>query len=305
MSVTVFAPGSIGNVGPGFDVLGLAVDGIGDRVTIALDEHADTLDVRGRDAHLLPREPAKNAASIAAAAWMRAHGGERRFRMSVEKGLPFSGGMGGSAASSVAGALAAALALGDPAVPEEIMCAALEGEGAVAGRHLDNIAPAVLGGLTLVRSVDPLDVLALPAPAWWLALVTPDVRIETRAARALLPTAWERAGWVQQMANTAALVHAFATGDGALVGRSLDDGYAEPRRATLIPHFAAVKAAAMDKGALGCSISGAGPTVFAVAADREVAQRCAAAMQSAFAPVAAVTHVGAIAMQGARRVEEA
>jgi homoserine kinase len=299
---SAFAPGSIGNVGPGFDVLGLAVDGIGDRVTVELTRGESIVaDVSGRDAELVPREASRNCAAIAANAHLRPYG--FRAIVSIHKGLALAGGMGGSAASSVAGAYAAALALGQSPVIEEIITAALEGESAVAGRHLDNIAPSAVGGLALSRSTDPIDVVKLPVAAdWWVALVTPRVRIQTKDARALLPERLDRATWIQQMANTVGLAHAFATGDGALLRRSLDDLYAEPPRAALIPQFHAVKNAALDRGALGCSISGSGPTIFAIAEDRPSAAACAAAMQNAFGSIESVIHVGAIAKEGVRSV---
>lgn len=298
MKATAFAPGSIGNVGPGFDVLGLAVDGIGDRVTVELTQDESRIDdVTGIDADLVPRDSDRNCAAIAAAAVLRGSGWNAI--VTIHKGLPLAGGMGGSAASSVAGAFAAALALNRNT---DILAAALEGEAAVAGRHLDNIAPSVVGGLALSRSVDPIDVIKLPVAAnWWIALVTPRVRIQTKEARALLPNESTRAEWIQQMANTTALAHAFAIGDGALLRRALDDRYAEPRRASLIPHFYDVKNAALENGALGCSISGSGPTLFAIAEDEEAARVCAAAMQMAFAEVESTAHVGAIAKEGVRR----
>ena len=299
----VFAPGTIGNVGPGFDVLGLAVDGIGDTVTVALHDGPDVIEaVTGRDAERIPRETTRNSAAIAARAFLDTHGRrDARFRMSIEKGLTLSGGMGGSAASSVAGALAAARAIDQDASAAALMEAASAGESVVSGPHIDNIAASVLGGLTLVRSAKPIDVVKVPlAGPWWVALVTPEVRVETRAARALLPEEWARVEWVQQMANTAALVHGFATGDRDLVRRALQDGYAEPRRAALIPRFAEVKQAALAGGALGCSISGSGPTVFALAASSEAALRCAGAMEAALAGTPARTHVGRVADEGAR-----
>jgi homoserine kinase len=299
----VYAPGTIGNVGPGFDVLGLAVDGIGDTVTVALHDGPDVIEaVTGRDAERIPRETARNSAAIAARAFLDKHGKrDARFRMSIDKGLTLSGGMGGSAASSVAGALAAARAIDQDASAAALMDAAAAGESVVSGPHIDNIAASVLGGLTLVRSAKPIDVVKVPlAGQWWVALVTPEVRIETRAARALLPEEWARVEWVQQMANTAALVHGFTTGDRDLVRRALQDGYAEPRRAALIPRFAEVKQAALAGGALGCSISGSGPTVFALAASSEAALRCAGAMEAAFAGTPARTHVGRVADEGAR-----
>ncbi len=304
MSPTAFAPGSIGNVGPGFDVLGLAVDGIGDRVTVELTHDAPRIaGITGRDASLVPADPATNVCSIAAAAMLRMLGcANHNAVVSIEKGLPLSGGLGGSAASAVAGAFAAALALDAKPTNEQVITAALEAEATVAGRHLDNIAPAVLGGLTLVRSIDPIDVIALPVPAWSVVLVTPHVRVETKAARAILPLEWDRASWTQQMANTAALVHAFATADAALLRRALDDRYAEPRRAALIPHFHDVKRAAVLAGAYGCGISGSGPTVFAICGASE-ASTVAAAMQEAFAEIASNAHVAPIAKEGVRRDE--
>lgn len=308
MRATAFAPGSIGNVGPGFDVLGLAVDGIGDSVTVELTRGAARIaDITGRDAGLVPRDPDRNCAAIAAHAYLRPHG--YRAIVTIVKGLALAGGMGGSAASSVAGAFAAALALAgtraeaDPAPLDAVLAAALEGESAVAGRHLDNIAPSTVGGLALARSVDPIDVIRLTVAAdWWLALVTPRVRIQTRDARALLPGQSDRAEWIRQMANTAALVHAFAVADGELLRRALDDRYAEPRRAPLIPRFHDARGAALEAGAFGCSISGSGPTLFAVAPDESTARQCAAAMEHAFGDVSG-THVGGIAEQGVRQID--
>ncbi|HEX7149964.1 MAG TPA: homoserine kinase [Thermoanaerobaculia bacterium] len=310
MHGTAFAPGSIGNVGPGFDVLGLAVGGIGDTVTVELTKDAPSVAaVRGRDAELVPLDPARNCASIAAQAMLRGSGWNAV--ITVEKGLALAGGMGGSAASSVAGAYAAFVALQPKTENRKpttadlnaIIAAALEGESAVAGRHLDNIAPSVVGGLALSRSVDPIDVIALPVLAeWWVALVTPRVRVQTKDARALLPNECDRATWIQQMANTTAMAHAFAVGDGPLLRRALDDRYAEPRRAALIPHFYDVKNAALDAGAYGSSISGSGPTIFAIAEDERAARRCAEAMQRAFAEIESTIHAGPIEKKGARSV---
>ncbi|HEX3071404.1 MAG TPA: homoserine kinase [Thermoanaerobaculia bacterium] len=304
MSATAFAPGSIGNVGPGFDVLGLAIEGIGDRVTIELTDGDARVDsITGIDAALVPLDPQRNAAAIAAIAWLRAHGDSRNPIVTIDKGLPLSGGLGGSAASSVAGAFAAALAMGSETSPVELAAAALQGEMTVAGEHLDNIAPAILGGLALSRSVRPIDIIALTVAAdWRLALVTPDVRIQTKAAREVLPSTSGRAVWVQQMANTAGVVHAFATGDGELLRRALDDRYAEPRRAALIPHFNAVKRAALDAGAFACTISGSGPTLVAICADGDIAHRVTAAMQTAFEQVRSTARVSPIARQGVHAV---
>jgi homoserine kinase len=220
--------------------------------------------------------------------------------VSIHKALPLAGGLGGSAASSVGGAYAAALAAGLEPEPKAIMGAALDAEETVAGRHLDNIAPSLLGGLALVLSVDSFDVVSLPVPEdWAIALLTPRVRVATRAARAVLPELWDRNSWVQQMANTTALVHAFATADGDLVRRALNDLYAEPRRADFIPSFREVKAAAFEAGAFGCSISGSGPTIFAIVPASGV-EECAAAMKAAFDVIECDVHTAPMRSRGAR-----
>ena len=305
MSATAFAPGSVGNVGPGFDVLGLAVEGIGDRVTIELTTHDSQItEITGRDADLIPREPSRNSCAIAAIAWLRAHGSEANVIVSIDKGLALAGGMGGSAASAVAGAYAAALSAHcAPPSALSIITAALEAESLVAGRHLDNIAASVLGGLTISRSIDPIDAVSVKVAApWWVALVTPDVRIETKAARAILPEEWPRSMWVQQMANTVALAHAFASGDGELLARSLDDRYAEPLRANLIPHCREVKRAAVLAGAFACGISGSGPTMFAICENESIARAACAAMQNAFGELRSAAYAGPIANEGVRAV---
>lgn len=302
MSTKVFAPGSIGNVGPGFDILGLAVDQIGDTVTLELIDGDDPpVVVRGRDAAIVPVDPAQNVVNIAAHAMLRLLGRDQGVAVSIDKGLPVAGGLGGSAASSVAGAYAAALATGVEPAPTLTIEAALAGEAHASGRHLDNIAPITMGGLVLSRLAQPIDVIKLPIlDDWHVALVTPHVRVETKAARAILPMDWPRSEWIPQMANVAAMVHAFATGDGALLRRSLDDRYAEPRRASLIPHFYDVKQAALDAGAFGCSISGSGPTVFAIV-PQEKASFIASVMLEAFDDLACDVHVAPIAQQGVRR----
>jgi len=291
----------VGNVAIGFDILGMAVDGAGDTVTVELGKSGPVI-VRGRDAALVPTDPAKNAASIAANAMIKKRQQAAALQITIDKGLPVSGGMGGSAASSVAGACAAALAMDAKASPEEIMTAALEGEMFVSGRHLDNIAPITLGGLVLSRSIEPIDAIPLKVPDHWsVALITPRVRIETKQARAILPLQWDRASWIQQMANTTALVAAFANGDGALARRALDDLYAEPRRAPMIPRFAEVKRAALDAGAFGCSISGSGPTIFAIV-DTVTSRPVLDAMRKALGDVESESRIAEIARKGAHPV---
>ena len=302
-SATAFVPGSVGNVGPGFDVLGLAFDGAGDRVSLSLSDDARfSISVTGRDSEKLSTDPAKNTAAISARSFLLSAGSKAGATIALEKGLALSGGMGGSAASAVAGAAAASFALFEELKLDMVIRAALEGEKFASGHHLDNILPSALGGLALARSIDPLDYVALPvAEDWWVTIVTPEVRIETREARSILEPTLDRRLAIQQIANVAAMVHAFATGDAALLLRALDDQYAEPRRKTLIPHFDEVKFAAIANGSIGCSISGSGPSVFSIAPNEDVARRCGEGMRAAFRPLESRVHCGSIARKGARR----
>lgn len=280
---TAYAPGSIGNVGPGLDVLGLAVAGAGDTVTAEATAGPDLV-VLDSGHRSLPNDPARHASALAADA-VRRRVGRPDFGASlwVVKGLPLSGGQGGSAASAAAGAGAMNALMGSPLDPLAVIAAALEAETRVAGRHADNLAPSVLGGLVLVRSLDPLDCIRLPVPAGLsIVLAHPDMALRTAEGRAALPAEVPRAVVIHQMAQTAAIVAACCLGDLALLGRAIDDRLAEPARAPLLPGFAEAKQAAVRAGALGCSISGSGPTAFAFAPDRATAERIAAAMQAAY-----------------------
>ena len=284
-----FAPASIGNLGPGLDVLGCAVTGAGDSVTA---EWCDEPGVVIRDpGHAeLPSDPALHSSAIAASAVLRqALGGGTRppgpgIAITVRKELPLSAGQGGSAASAVAGAVAANALCGSPLTSEALLDACLVAESTVAGRHLDNLAPSLLGGICLVRSMDPIDVVRLPVPnGLFIVLAHPSQRLRTADARAVLPAAIDRATALHQAAQVGAIVAALASGDLALLGRAIDDRIAEPARAPLIPGFREAKAAAINAGALGASISGAGPTTFALAGDLACAQAVAVAMEGAFA----------------------
>jgi len=285
-AVTAFAPGSIGNVGPGLDILGLAVAGDGDTVRAEwLSESGLRILDPGHPE--LPREAERHTSGLAARAVLRRAGnvaaGGKGIGLSVRKGLPLSGGQGGSAASAVAGAVAVNALLGEPLGHLELIEACLDAEEAVAGRHADNIAPSLLGGFVLIRSMDPLDVVRLPVPAeLHVVLAKPEHRMRTAEARAVLPRDVSRAVALHQAAHVAAMVAAFALEDYELLARSVDDRIAEPVRAGLLPGFAEAKAAALAAGALGSSISGSGPTAFALARGRESAERVARAMAEAY-----------------------
>ena len=292
MRVIVSVPGGIGNLGPGLDVLGCALTGARDEV---IAEWSQTAGITIIDAGhpQLPTDPAKNTASIAAAAVMRA-ATTRGVRIShpgiaitIKKGLPLSGGQGGSAASAVAGAVAANALIwpvGSGLTQNELLTCALQGEEAVAGRHLDNIAPSLLGGIVLIRSLEPIEVVKIPAPAGLrIVLATPAQQLTTTRARSVLPIEVPRSIVVHQLAQVAAIISACHSGDLALLGRAMDDRIAEPARTPLLPGFADAKVSAIDAGALGVSISGAGPTAFALCDSVATASKIAQAMQSAYA----------------------
>jgi homoserine kinase len=282
-------PGGIGNMGPGLDVLGCAVAGPRDEViaewstqpgiTVLAPGHPD-----------LPRSSTRHTAAIAAAAVFhqaQARGstpGAPGIALTVRKGLPLSGGQGGSAASAVAGAVAANALFGSVLDTNALLECCLVAEAKVAGRHLDNIAPALLGGMTLIRSIDPIDIVRLPVPTGLrLVLAHPAQRLSTAMARRALPRTVSLPTVTHQLAQVAAMVAACYLDDLALFGRSIDDRIAEPARAPLIPGFVDAKRAAMEAGALGASISGAGPTAFAIADDLERAGQIASAMSASYA----------------------
>lgn len=305
-----YAPGGIGNIGPGLDVLGCALTGAGDVVELRWADQScgEALHIEDPGHQALPRDPRRHAAAIAALAVMRAAGSaapRRCLVMRARKGLALAGGQGGSAASAVAGAVAANALLGDPLDRDALLRAALEAESAVAGRHADNIAPSLLGGIVLVRSVEPLDVVRLPCPPGLrVAIVHPHQHLRTADARAVLPNQVPRDVVIRQSANVGAMVWAFASGDLSLLARALDDEIAEPARAPLLPGFLAAKAAAVEAGALGCSISGAGPSAFAFAPDDAAAEAIARAMAGAYerAGVTATWRTAGIDETGARLI---
>jgi homoserine kinase len=300
--VRVYAPGSIGNVGPGLDILGLAVEGAGDTVSAARTMRPGvTITEAGHPS--LPTDPARHCSGIAACEVLRRAGAEFGVTLRVEKGLPLAGGQGGSAASAVAGALAASLLLDHPLDSEAVLQAAIEAEARVAGRHADNVAPSLLGGLVLIRSLEPLEVVKLPVPAVLrVVLAHPDRAMSTREGRAVLPSSVSLETALHQAAQVAAIVAAAHSGDLALLGRAVDDRIAEPARAPLLEGFLEAKRAAMDAGALGCSISGSGPTVFAFVSGDDAGARVADAMRRAYAGrgISCRTRVAPADLTGAR-----
>src|SRR4051812_18663274 len=308
-SVTAFAPATVSNVACGFDVLGFALQAPGDEVTAQRAASGVCIAEIVGDAGRLPRDASKNTAGIAAQALLTILGERRGVVLTIRKGLPLSSGLGGSAASAVA-AVVAVDGLLDAHTPlDTLMACAFEGERLGAGSaHGDNIGPAVYGGLVLVRVANPPDVMRLPVPAGLTAVVVhPDLEIETAKARALLGTTVALEDAIRQSANLGAFVDALHRSDFALMGRSLVDVIAEPRRAPLVPGLAHIKQAAAGAGALGCSLSGSGPSLFALCRDAASARAVAAAMTAAVRQHIGgepQTYVSPIAPHGARVISD-
>jgi homoserine kinase len=288
--IKVFAPASIANLGPGFDALGVAIEGLGDTIEVRKTEGESrgvVISAISGDAGTIPTDPAKNCAGRAAEAVLSKLRGKAAkvagLEMKIHKGLPQGSGLGSSAASAVGGAVAAHLLYGGQLGSNTLLEAALEGEMLASGaRHADNLAPSLLGGFTIVKGHDPLEIVRLDAPTLLRFVVAlPRMEIETRYARSVLPEMIPLKDAVSNWANVAALVAAIVKGNVADLGRAIVDRVIEPVRGPLIPGFAEVKKAALDSGAHGCSISGAGPSVFAIATP-ETAEKVAIAMHAAF-----------------------
>ena len=262
--VTAYAPGSTSNVGPGFDCLGIAIAGIGDRVTAARVGQPGVR-VQSVSDPRVPLEPERNTAALAASEVRRRLGAKDGLELWIRKGLPLSGGLGGSAASAVAGAVAANAALEGALDPPALLECALEAEAVVAGRHPDNVAPSLLGGAVVVLGTDPLRYVRLAVhPSLRFVFVTPGYGVLTSEARSVLPDSVTRADAVGQAAALAGLVLALERGDAFLLREAMRDRVAEPSRIPLYPGYIEAREAALVAGACGVAVSGAGPTLVAV-----------------------------------------
>ena len=286
--VTAFAPASIGNVGVGFDMLGLALaGGAGDRVIATRCETPgiSVAEVRGLDGEIHPylsSDPKENTASIAAQALWDAAGATGGAALKVHKGVPLQSGMGSSAASAVAAVVAVNALLDQPLGQLELLPYALEGEKyASGGLHADNVAPSLLGGLILCPTVLLPEVVRLPVPDGVSAvLLHPELQVNTAHARRGLAKGYSMEQWLQQQGYLAGFIATCMAGDVNLIGRTLRDVVIEPQRAQAVSCFEDVKAAALRAGALGCSLSGSGPSIFALCEER-TAINLASAMEQA------------------------
>ena len=270
--VRAFAPGSLSNMGCGVDVMGVALDGIGDFVTARpCENHEVHLDaVRGDDGRL-PREAGRNTCAIAASALIQAAGSRAGVRLELDKGLPLSSGLGSSAASAVAAVVAVNELLDLGADRNDLLTATLAAEEATCGAaHPDNVSPSLWGGWVTVRHGRSYEVLSLPCPEdLTFAVVRPHVELATRTMRELLPSEIPFAEASGQWSHLAALVHALHSSDLDLIARSMIDQVAEPRRAAHVPGFRQAREAALGGQALAAGLSGSGPSIFALARRRD------------------------------------
>jgi homoserine kinase len=306
--ITAYAPGTVSNVGCGFDVLGFALESPGDLVGAEPRDRAgvEIIAIDG-DNGRLSRDPRSNTAGAAVLALLERLGTTRGIRLRIEKGLPLASGIGSSGASAVAAVVAVNELLGRPAGVDLLVECAMAGEVAGCGSaHPDNVAPALLGGFVLARSVNPPDIVRLPVPdGLSCAVLHPHLEIKTGSARALLADRVPLDDAVRQWGNVGALVAGLFLNDLALIGRAIEDHIAEPRRAHLVPGLEAIKQAARAGGALGCSLSGSGPSVFALCDSLDRAALAGAKMRDAFSALAgssADLWVSPVARHGARIV---
>lgn len=280
---TAFSPASVGNIGVGFDILGHSIAGAGDTATVRriAEPLVRIAAIRGSTVEL-PFDAAANTAGAALIALRDALQLPFGFEIELDKGIPLGSGMGGSAASCVAALVAANALLDAPLAAVKLYPFAVTGEAvASGGRHGDNVGPMLLGGVALATAEH---VVAVPVPhEWTCVLVHPDAVLETRRARAALAGAYELKQFVAQSANLSLVLAGCWRGDASLVRAGLNDVLVEPRRAPLIEGFVAVKQAALDGNAMGASISGAGPSVFAWFESEAQARAAAPAMAEAFA----------------------
>lgn len=272
--INIFAPATVANLGPGFDILGLALNDVGDFIEMELT-HDKRITIEMENLPELPTDPKINAAGVALQALLSELKSEQGFSIKIRKNVRPGSGLGSSASSSAGAVFAANELLGKPFTKHQLVEFAMQGEGAVSGKpHADNVAPSLLGGITLVRSYNPLDIVNLTYPEdLRIVVVHPQIEIKTSESKKMLRKEITMEKAIQQWGNVAGLVAGLAQKDYDLIGRSLEDVIVEPTRSILIPEFASLKTHAMEAGALGCSISGSGPSVFALTNSEITAQK--------------------------------
>jgi homoserine kinase len=284
-TVKASAPATVANVSCGFDIFGFAVEAPADEVTVTLNNSGvvTILRIEG-DEGRLPLDAGRNTAGVGVAAYLKKVGSGNGAEITLFKNLPLGSGMGSSAASSVAALVAINRLHGDPLTRQDLLPFAMEAERIACGSaHADNVAPSLLGGFVLIRGYDPLDVVGIPTPeGLFCTLVHPHIELRTEDSRRVLKPSIPIRDAITQWGNIAGLVVGLMKPDFALISRSLHDVVAEPIRSVLIPGFDTIKESAIKSGALGCGISGSGPTIFSLSSDINVAHSIGQIIQQQF-----------------------
>ncbi|WP_298894303.1 homoserine kinase [uncultured Psychroserpens sp.] len=279
----IFSPATVANVSCGFDVLGFCLDTIGDEMIIRKTDKKG-IHITKIEGYHLPFEAEKNVAGVSALAMLNDVQPDYGFEIEIYKNIKPGSGIGSSSASAVGSVFGMNELLGKPYNKTQLTSFAMKGEAlASKSEHADNIAPAIFGGFTLVKSVAPLEVLQLPTPKNLFAVIIhPQIEIKTAEARAILPKEIPLKDAIRQWSNVGSLVHALHINDYELLSNSLKDVVVEPHRSRLIPHFDLVREHALKHKALGCGISGSGPSIFSLCHGNETAQNVAKAIQNIY-----------------------
>ena len=269
--ISIKSPATIANLVCGFDILGLALEEPYDLMTLENTDHQG-LEIVHLDDHGLPTAPGQNVAGAALLAMMEELNEVPQWKLTIDKRIKPGSGLGSSAASAAGAVYAANKLLGNPFNNEDLIRFAMFGEKVASGvKHADNITPCLLGGVTLIRSIHPLDIISLSAPELFITVVHPQIEVRTADARQILKKEVPLKQAIKQWGNIAGLVAGLMQGDHALIGRSLEDVIIEPVRSILIPGFEETKRRSLEAGALGGGISGSGPSIFMLSKDEKTA----------------------------------
>lgn len=301
-NVQVHAPGTVANLVCGFDILGLCLDEPNDLMELKL-LNEKKIKIESADGYPLPLDPAQNTAGAPLVEMINELEGEIGFEMVIHKKIKPGSGIGSSAASAAGAVVAANHLLGNIFSNEDLVRFAMFGEKVATGvKHADNIAPCIYGGITLIRSIFPLDIVSIPAPDLYVTVVHPQIEVRTKDARQILRKEVLLKDAIKQWGNIAGLVAGFMKNDLDLIGRSLEDVIIEPVRSILIPGFDEVKKRCKDAGALGGGISGSGPSLFMLSKDQATALQVEAEMKSVYNTIGLDyhTHVTTINKQGVK-----
>lgn len=304
--IKVFCPATIANVSCGFDVLGLALDSVGDEMTVrkTSEKGIRISKITGQD---LPLETKKNVSGVAGLAFLAKSGFDGGFEIEIDKRIKPGSGIGSSAASSAGAVWAMNELLDRPFSKLELVQFAMQGEKLASDvAHADNVAPAIYGGFTLVRSYAPLDIIPIPTPSeLYATVIHPQIEIKTSDSRKILKTTISMQQGIQQWGNLGGLIAGLFQNDYDLIGRSLHDHIVEPIRSILIPAFDDIKADAIKAGALGSGISGSGPSIFALSKGEEVAKQVAESMKKIYQNIGVDfdIHISKINSQGIKKID--